>query len=322
MRFRDRPLLPSGLDAELYLPRPQLEARLLTPLREGRNVLLLGEAGSGKTTLLRYAAGELEIAGRQVVVVNAGLAADVAGLLAQVDSELDMEAGDRGGAPASGATEPANLLAAVRRLRRAEPATILVDGLLDPDVAYDLFGRLRDELWELGHSWLVTARPRDSAPLRTPPADAFWGAIVEISLLSVSEIAKLLRRGLDEDEYRLVDDAVEWVITGAHPRTVIRTAQFVLAGGGVKAGMDELTRRAAALGRSEELAMAELIGMGHPASAHDPELLQRLGWSRPYAQRMLSKLEDEGLLRSIPERDTDRPGRPRKLYEPTTVRST
>jgi hypothetical protein len=283
-------------------------------------VLLLGEAGSGKTTLLRHAAGELEIAGRQVVVVNAGLAADVDGLLALVDSELDTEAGDGGSVRAADGTESASLLAAVRRLRRAEPATILVDGLLDSEVAYDLFGRLRDELWELGHSWLVTTRPRDSAPLRTPPADAFWGAVVEIPLLSVSEIAELLRRGLDEDEYRLVDDAVEWVITGAHPRTVIRTAQFALSGGGAKAGIDELTRRAAALGRSEELALAELIGMGHPVSAHDPELLQHLGWSRPYAQRMLSKLEDEGLLRSIPERDTDRLGRPRKLYEPAMDR--
>jgi predicted transcriptional regulator len=44
-------------------------------------------------------------------------------------------------------------------------------------------------------------------------------------------------------------------------------------------------------------------------------LLDRLGWSRAYAQRMLSHLEDARLLRSIPER-RDRPARPRKLYEP------
>jgi hypothetical protein len=318
MRFRDRPLLPTTMDAQLYVRRPQLEADVMAPLQAGRNVLLVGDAGAGKTTFLRYVANELDRARRRTVVVNAGLAVDAEGLLALVNSELG---GETDTVPArSPATGVASLLAAARRLRREDPVAILVDGLLDPDVAFDLFGRLRDELWELGHVWLVAVRPRDSAPLRTPPADAFWGAIVEIPLLSVSEIADLLRRGLDEDEYRLVDDAVEWVITGAHPRTVIRMAQFVLAHGGVEVGVDELTRRAAALGRSEELAMVELIGMGHPVSAHDPELLQHLGWSRPYAQRVLSKLENEGLLQSMPERDTDRPGRPRKLYEPTMVR--
>jgi energy-coupling factor transporter ATP-binding protein EcfA2 len=321
MRFRDRPLLPTDMDAQLYVRRPFLEAAVLVPLREGRNVLLLGEAGAGKTTFLRYAANELGHAGRQVVIVNAGLAVDVGELLALVESELDVEA-DVGVARSSGAGA-ASLLAAARRLRRAEPATILVDGLLDPHVAFDLFGRLRDELWELGHVWLVTVRPRDSAPLRSPPADAFWGAIVEIPPLSVSETTELLRRGLDEDEYRIVD--AERMIAGAHPRTVIREAQTTLAGGvpaATTSRVEELKRHAGALGRSEEMAMVELIGIGHPTSAHDPELLQRLGWSRPYAQRMLSKLEDEELVRSMPERDTDRPGRPRKLYEPVWDRAT
>jgi len=63
--------------------------------------------------------------------------------------------------------------------------------------------------------------------------------------------------------------------------------------------------------------MAELIGLGRPVSAHDPELLERLGWSRPYAQRILSHLESAGLLRAIPERNPQRTGRPRKLYEPS-----
>jgi hypothetical protein len=315
MRFRDRPLLPSGVDAELYVRR-RLEGDLLAVLNSGRNVLLLGEAGSGKTTLLRRVADELDLAGRQAVVINAGLVADVEGLLALIRSELSGDAGDAGGVRPSGDLGAASLLVAVRRLRRDEPAAILIDGLLDPDVAYDLFGRLRDELWELGHVWLVAVRPRDSAALRTPPADAFWGAVVEIPPLSADETTELLRRGLDEDEYRR---AADQVISGAHPRTVIRAAQAAMVGstGASEASrVEELMLRASRLGRSEEMAILELIGIGHPVSAHDPELLQRLGWSRPYAQRVLSKLEDERLLRSIPERGSDRPGRPRKLYEP------
>ena len=63
-------------------------------------------------------------------------------------------------------------------------------------------------------------------------------------------------------------------------------------------------------------AMVELLGLGRPVSAHDPELLERLGWTRPYAQRILAHLESAGLVRSMPERGGERAGRPRKLYEP------
>lgn len=196
------------------------------------------------------------------------------------------------------------------------PVAILVDNLLDPEIGYDLFGRLRDELWALEHAWAVAVRPRDSGMLRTPPADAFWGSIVEIAPLGYEETEHLLRLGLDDDEYSQVDR--DRGIAGGHPRSVIREAQALLAGEAgatAPAPSQELLRRAGLLGRSETMALAEVLGIGRPVSAHDPELLERLGWSRAYAQRVLARLEDARLLRSIPER-SDRSGRPRKLYEP------
>lgn len=317
MRFRDRPLLVDGLDADLYLERPNLEQSLLLPLLEGRNVLLLGDAGSGKSTLLRRVAGVLEDRGRPTVLVNAAPAADTGDLLEIIDVALEQRVGITGRPEdAENSRSSARLLAGARRLGRRDSVAVLVDGLIDPDIGYDLFGRLRDELWELGHVWVVAVRPRDSAALRTPPADAFWGSIVEISPLDHEQTERLLRLGLDSAEYQEVDR--HRGIAGEHPRALIRAAQAALDGQGepgtVSSGQD-LVERASQLGRSEAMAMVELQGLGRPASAHDPELLERLGWSRPYAQRMLSHLEENGLLRSIPER-SDRPGRPRKLYEP------
>ena len=61
--------------------------------------------------------------------------------------------------------------------------------------------------------------------------------------------------------------------------------------------------------------MAELEALGHPAAAGDPELLERLGWTRPYTSRVLANLEAHGLLRSFPGPTTGQ-GRPPKLYEP------
>jgi energy-coupling factor transporter ATP-binding protein EcfA2 len=163
-------------DAHAVVARPDLERRLLAPLLQDRNVLLLGEAGSGKSTLLRKSIAVLESQDRPAVPVSAALARDAHELLSLVDVALRERFGDReqdrAAVPISSGR---GLLADVRRLPRSVPAVILVDGLLDPEVGYDVFGRLRDELWALGHAWALAIRPRDSATLRTPPADAFGG---------------------------------------------------------------------------------------------------------------------------------------------------
>jgi len=310
MRFRDRPLLVDGLDAGLYLDRPDLERRLVEPLLSDRNVLVLGDAGSGKSTLLRKAASVLRSRGHDAVLVNGALARDMTELLELVDDAMP-DGSPRAPQPAGSS----GLLNAARRLGRPFPVAILLDGLSDAEIGYDMFGRLRDELWELGHPWGVAARPRDSGALRTPPADAFWSDVIEIPALDHGQTERLLRLGLDEGEYETVQRSR--TIAGAHPRSVIREVQGLLEGDPDPSASSgtELLDRASAVGRSEAMAMAELQGLGRPASAHDPELLARLGWSRSYAQRILSRLEADGLLRTMPERD-DRIGRPRKLYEP------
>lgn len=318
MQFRDRPLLVDGVDSSLYVERTHLEQSLVEPLFAGRNVLLLGEAGSGKSTLLRKVASSLEDRGRPVATVNAALADDATDLLDLVRVAVDERLGPPKAERPEDATRGAEgLLRAVRRLRGETELVILVDGLIDADVGYDTFGRLRDELWALGHAWMVAVRPRDSAVLRTPPADAFWSTVMEIPPLDQETTSRLLRRGLSDQELRIVER--DQPIAGAHPRYVIRAAQDALAregavGGSATGGGQKHLEWASQLGRGEAMVVAELIGLGRPLSAHDPDLLQRLGWSRPYAQRILSHLEDQGVLRSIPERN-DRPGRPRKLYE-------
>lgn len=314
MKFRDRPLLPNGIDSGLYLRRPAVESAAVRPLLAGRNVLLLGEPGAGKSTLMRQAMKVVEDAGKPAVWVNASPAGDALELLQLVDVALERsehQSKTELTTPGAGA-----LLLAARRLKRADPTVIVVDGLLDAATGFDLFGRLRDELWSANHAWLVGVRPRDSGALRTPPADAFWGATVEIPPLETDEIERLLHLGLDDREYALVSrDRNE---ASAFPRSIIRDAEARLAAGEASRSVkpEELATRASLIGRSEGMAMAELLGIARPASAHDQELLDRLGWSRPYAQRILSNLERRGLVRSIPERPGERTGRPRKLYEP------
>jgi energy-coupling factor transporter ATP-binding protein EcfA2 len=313
MLFKDRPLDPGRLDADLYTPRPLLESSLLRRLREGRNVLLAGAAGSGKTTLMRQLRSELEAAETRTAWVNAALADTAEDFLEAARAELGR---DQPPSPSPiEAPAQARLLSLSRALAGYPPTVIFVDGLIDAGLGFELFGRLRDELWAAGHTWLVAASPRDSAVLRKPPAEAFWSAVVEIPTLSYAEVMAFLERGLDSAEReRIAEDTPR---AGLHPRLLIREVDDALAAepGERRAQIGAMIERASAVGRSEGMAMAELFALARPVSAHDPEVLERLGWSRAYAQRIFSHLEREGLVRSISVA-SEGAGRPRKLYEP------
>ena len=251
------------------------------------------------------------------MIINAAVADDAAGLLDLVDAGLDepLNSG-RDIDEAAPESKGQGLLRAARRLRRDDPKVILVDGLIDTDIGYDVFGRLRDELWALGHTWAVAVRPRDSAALRTPPADAFWSTVIEIPPLQPEETERLLRLGLTDDELSTGNRHGRSPARIRAPRSAPPRTSWIEAA--------TLTRHPRLGGRStsrEHRCSGErgdgrpkLQGLGRPVSAHDPELLEPLGWSRPYAQRILSHLEEGGVLRSIPER-SDRAGHTAQLYE-------
>jgi hypothetical protein len=218
---------------------------------------------------------------------------------------------------ANGAGPSTALLALVRRLGEAPPALILADSPPGDGESHVLFGRLRDELWQLEHRWVVAAPDALRDELTRPPADAFFDVVLELGPLAPEAQRALLERRLGADApfdpERLVGE------TDGLPRSLIRLArEAVLADRPLDALLDE---RHAARARLDGLpdaarALTDFLAARGAASASDPDLLGAMGFSAQRARKLLAELEQAGLVRSYAARQ-ERQGRPRKLYELT-----
>ncbi len=318
MTLTGRPLLDNRVDAELFVGRAAELDALRAAMRRRLNVLVLGAPGVGRTTLLRalmyrsrrsatlhYVRGE----GRQTG----------ADLLDQIAREvLDT---DQVGDP----------LTALRRAPDAPGVSVIVLDDVTAAAGFELFGRLRDELWELGHIWVVGSAESNRGSLLLPPADAFFERVLDLGPLSPAEGGELLARRTDTWTPR----AAERIATAAdgNPRRILTLAREVLDGLDALANvhdvspadaaavldrvLDEVARRNAALralGRPEAMLASELDALG-AASASDDALLDRLGWTRARAVQVLGTLERAGLVVSAEVKNG--PGRPKKVFRLT-----
>ncbi len=309
-----------GVDRDLYVERPALEAALLDPLLSGGNVLVSGPAGAGKTTSLRMLHHQLEQRDVSSVLVNATLAEGTVPLLELVADAFGLALEPQKHSAPAGALRPA--LEALGRLRQAPAGgCVLLDGFMQPEVGLELFGRLRDEVWGLELRWALACRETLAVTMRTPPADAFWDRVVQMPPLAEDEVEDLLHRGLSDEERAGLPGS--WAPKDHWPRSVVRAVRDQIEGTTLEAPgqLEELRRREAELERAPSMVLTELRELRRPAAAGDLELLGRVGYSRAYVARALAELEHRGLVIAAPESTRGSQGRPRKLYEPKVGRA-
>lgn len=323
-----RPLIDTAADSRLYTPRG--EHGLLRKSAEQRlNVLLTGSRGSGKTTLLRQLLLDLRNGGHAGVFIDGKLAADAFAFLQLVRFQLGQapnlpqalrERYSQILVPRPNLGESSGLLDLIDSMKDLaedpERTTLLVDGLPSPEVAHALFGRLRDELWQLPFNWIVSVDERERAALMEPPADAFFDRQVNLAPMTSEEQFRMLERRVEVTNRAALESLAG--ASDGNPRVLLALARDTLEGDET---IDDLlaarARRetiASTLSRPASMLLAELESMGS-ASASDEELLKRMDWTRPRAAQVFAELERAGLVTSREEKGHG--GRPRKVYQPS-----
>jgi predicted transcriptional regulator len=297
-RLDPRPLYDNAADARLLVSSEAL-AQALRALENSLNVLILGERGAGKTTLLNALSFELRQHKRPVRLLN----------VAEEESAADVLKRIAG-------TDSSDALQALAELGGEQPdLVILIDGLLDARVAYDLFGRMRDRLWELPFTWAAAVDALAADVVRAPPADAFFPVVIEPPRLNEQQRRALLSERLPDRSMSLIAEIA--AVGPENPRRLLDVARRVIVDQipvSVAANLDAV-QRAARLGRPHSTLFAELEAIGE-ASPTDAELMRRMGWTRQRISKVLEELEAEGLVSARDERQTVR-GRPRRMYRVT-----
>jgi energy-coupling factor transporter ATP-binding protein EcfA2 len=306
VNLRNKPLLDTAADASLFVDPPEL-SRIDAALRQGLNVAVLGGPGSGKTTLLRQLTHRLREQGRPVVFVSAQHADDAAQALQVVREELANTGAvpkplrDAAGQPAD--PERPEDLARTLAISADEPTVVVLDDI-SAQAGHELFGRLRDILWQAPVGWLIAARSEDRG-LLAAPADAFFEVIVDLEPLPPEQIGELLRRRLGDDAGRVPVPELVGASRGNPRRALELTREVVIDRHELASVLTEQARRetrASELGRAASMLLSEIEALGRAVSASDEELLRRMGWTRNRAVQVLGQLEDAGLLHSYNDR--------------------
>jgi energy-coupling factor transporter ATP-binding protein EcfA2 len=325
MDLSRRPLLDNARDRRLYVPRGAA-ARVERSTRDGLNVLVLGERGSGKTTLLRQLALRLREDGVPCAFVDAGLVNDPTMLMKLVRLEVgrsptllealrDTLASPQREIDALG--KSGELLSVVRSMRLSESGpddgrmALLLDGL-EAKLAHTVFGRLRDELWQLPFSWVVAGDVQQRGTYLTPPADTFFDDVIELGTLTDEEQQALIAARSGDDRRAR---AVAKSIRDGNPRALLALAHQALERDlNPQQLIEARVRReteVSRMGRAASMLVHELEASG-PASASDPELLGRMGWTRQRAAQVFAQLQEAGIVSASDQRGQD--GRTRKVF--------
>ena len=305
-----RPLTASEADKHLFANRSSELQRVRRALDLGLNAYVHGPPGSGRTSFLR----QVERGRPEARYVRLQEFETLEDRLDQVEravtgnNALERPRPSPFAEPfkAFSTTQVKIVADPLRYLRRAvgligdEPFHVVLVDDLDRKDCHELFGRLRDALWELPIQWVVAG----SSLSLDPPADSFFDAVVELLPFDhegLRELVRLRAASGTPEEGRLLSSRAEPVIENVAPCTprralsVLRDLYLSDDLVGATSQLANLQAARASLKPTANKLLDALIHHG-PTYAGDAELLAEVGVTRSRVVQLLAELEADGLV--------------------------
>ena len=305
-----RPLTASDADHQLFAGRSSELQRVRRALDLGLNAYINGPPGSGRTSFLR----QVERGRPEARYVRLNGFETLADRLDQI--QLAVTGSNvlerRRPSPiaetlkAFSTTEVKIVADPLRFLRRAvgpiggEPFHVVLVDDLDRKECHELFGRLRDGLWDLPIQWVVAG----SASSLDPPADTFFDAVVELLPFDHEGLQELVRRraasGTPQEASLLmsVADSVTETVAPCTPRRALSVLRDLYLSDDLAEATSQLANLQSARASLKPTANKLLDALIHygPTYAGDAELLAEVGVTRSRVVQLLAELEADGLV--------------------------
>lgn len=305
-----RPLTASDADHQLFAGRSSELQRVRRALDLGLNAYVHGLPGSGRTSFLR----QVERGQPEARYVRLHGFETLADRLNETERVLRGRnvLGRQGPAPwmeALKAMSPSDVTVAadpLRYLRRAAGPSdrtprhvVLVDDL-DREDCHELFGRLRDGLWELPIQWVVTG----STSSLDAPADTFFDAVVALPPFGHEDLWELVRQraacGTPDEEKLLMSmaDSIIDTVVPCSPRHALSVLRDLYLSDDLAEATSQLANLQSARTSLKPTANRLLDALIHhgPTHAGSPDLLAEVGVTRSRVVQLLAELEADGLV--------------------------
>ena len=211
-----------------------------------------------------------------------------------------------------------HLQAAATKLPDNPPPVMLVDDL-DKKGIVGMFGRLRDQAWELPIQWVVSG----TSVSLDPPADTFFDVVVVLERFDSEELQDLLRRRTEtgspvqRDTLKVMSESTLEAISPCTPRRALSVLRDLYLSDDLEyeASRLEEMQKVRSLLKPTAIKVLDALGERGPTYAGDEQLLAEVGVTRSRVVQILAELEAQGMVTA------ERSGR-RKLYRTDPKRST
>ena len=304
-----RPLTASHADHQLFANRTSELHRVSRALDLGLNAYVHGPPGSGRTSFLRQVERALPgahyvrlfgfetLSDRldqvELAVTGVGLRrtrrspwVDALSVMSTTETKI--------------VADPLRHLKKALGPVRGEPLHVVLVDDVDRKDCHELFGRLRDGLWELPIQWVVAG----ASSSLDPPADTFFDVVVELLPFEQEDLRDLLRlraaSGTPEEGSLLMKtaDSVLDTVAPCTPRRALAVLRDLYLSDDLLEAtrqLENLQSARAGLKPTANRLVDALIHHG-PTHAGDAELLEEVGVTRSRVVQLLAELEADGLV--------------------------